>query len=96
MQYIISPHVIQLKASHKVRKCDYERELRAIRERHSECLVWRRSLQSLKLEWAAHNALHALGFLRKRTGETDLNWPQKWYFRLGYAVIGTLVWPFIK
>ena len=38
----------------------------------------------------------ALGLLRKRTGDTDLNWPQKWYIRLGYAVLGTIVWPFVK
>ena len=96
MEYTISPNDIQLKASHEVSKCDFERELLSIRELHPECLVWHRTLRSLKLEWAAHNAFHALGLLPKRTGETDLNWPQKWYIRLGYAVIGTLVWPFIK
>jgi hypothetical protein len=47
-------------------------------------------------EWAAHNALHALGIFRSRTAHTDFNWPQKWYFRIGYAIAGALVWPFIK
>ena len=96
MDYSVSPNNIQLKLSHEVKKSDFERELIAIRDRHPDCLVWHRTIKSLKKEWAAHNAFHALGLLRKRTDNTDLNWPQKWYFRLGYAIIGTLVWPFIK
>ena len=96
MDYSVSPNNIQLKLSHEVKKSDFERELIAIRDRHPESLVWHRSIKSLKKEWAAHNAFHALGIFRKRTDDTDLNWPQKWYFSLGYAVIGTLVWPFIK
>ena len=96
MQYNISSNDLQLKSSFLVRKGDYERVLAEIREAHPECLVWNRSIRSLKREWAAHNAFHALGLLRKRTGDTDLNWPQKWYIRIGYAVLGTIVWPFVK
>ncbi|MBQ6952580.1 MAG: hypothetical protein IJP81_01565 [Bacteroidales bacterium] len=72
MKYRISPTDLQLKASFKVKKEAFEREL------------------------AAHNALHALGIFRSRTGDVDLNWPQPWYIRLGYAILGTLAWPFIK
>ena len=96
MQYTISPNNIHLKASFKVGKKDFERELRAIQAEHPECYVWNRSIGSLVREWAVHNALHALGIYRGQTGDTDLNWPQKWYFRIGYAVAGWLVWPFIK
>lgn len=96
MQYHVSSNDLQLKSSFKVKKKDFERELAKIREKHPRSRVWKRSLLSLKLEWAAHNALHALGILRYRTKDTDLNWPQPWYIRLGYAVLGTLAWPFIK
>ena len=96
MKYRISPTDLQLKASFKVKKEAFERELAKIREEHPESLVWRRSVGSLKREWAAHNALHALGIFRSRTGDVDLNWPQPWYIRLGYAILGTLAWPFIK
>lgn len=96
MQYSISPNNIQLKSSFEISKVDFERELEAIREEHPECLVWNRSMGSLKREWAAHNAFHALGLVRRQTADTDLNWPQPWYVRLGYAVTGTLVKPFIK
>ena len=96
MQFTVSPNNIQLKASFEVKKKDFERELAAIRELYPECQVWNRSLKSLTREWAAHNALHAFHIFHTRTADTDLNWPQRWYFRIGYAIIGFLVWPFIK
>ena len=96
MQYKVTPTNIQLKSSFEVKKADFERELLAMREAHPESLVWNRSIKSLKREWAAHNALFALGIFRSRTCHTDLNWPQRWVFRIGYAIIGRVVWPFIK
>ena len=96
MDYSISTDNIQLKSSFKVKKDDFERELLAMREEHPECLVWNRSIKSLKREWAAHNAFHALGILRRKTADTDLNWPQGWLTRVGYWIAGVIVWPFIK
>ena len=96
MDYTFSSNNIQLKSSFKVKKDDFERELLAMREEHPECLVWNRSIKSLKREWAAHNAFHALGVFRTKTADVDLDWPQKWFFRIGYAVAGAIVWPFIK
>lgn len=37
-----------------------------------------------------------MGIFKSRTGEIDLNWPQGWIFRVGYALLGPLVLPFIK
>ena len=36
------------------------------------------------------------GLFCKQTAHADLNWPQPWLIRLGYTVLGTLAWPFIK
>ena len=96
MDYKLSTNNIQLKSSYEVKKADFERELLAMREQHPECLVWNRSIKSLKLEWAAHNAFHAMGILRRKTADTDLNWPQGWLTRIGYHIAGAIVWPFIK
>ena len=96
MQYTISPNNLHVKSSFKIRKKDFERELLAIRAKHPDSLVWNRSIRSLVREWATHNAFYALGIFRSRTAHMDLNWPQGWLFRLGYAIIGWLVWPFIK
>ena len=82
MQYNISSYNIKLKSSFEIGKEDFERELGVIRERHPDCLVWNRSMGSLKHEWAAHNAFHAPGLVHKQTADTDLNWPQLWIVRL--------------
>ena len=96
VNYTASPNNIHLESSFKVPKKDFESELNAIRAQYPDSLVWNRSMESLKREWAAHNALHAMGVFRNRTGHMDLNWPQPWFIRLGYALIGWIVWPFIK
>lgn len=96
MQYTISPNNLHVKSSFTISKKDFERELMAIRAEHPDSLVWNRSIRSLVREWATHNAFYALGIFRSRTAHMDLNWPQGWLFRLGYVIIGALVWPFIK
>ena len=94
--YTVTSNNIHLESSFRVRKEDFESELNAIRAQYPDSLVWNRSMGSLKREWAAHNALHAMGVFRNRTGHMDLNWPQPWFIRLGYALLGTVAWPFIK
>ena len=56
MEYDVSSNNIRLKSSYEVSKEDFERELLAIREQHPDSLVWNRSIDSLKREWAVHNA----------------------------------------
>ena len=73
MDYEVSSNNIKLKSSYEVSKDDFERELLALRERHPESQVWNRSLDSLKWEWAAHNAFHALGLVRRANLTEDMN-----------------------
>ena len=96
MNYTLSTNNIHLISSFEINKEDFERELIALRERHPECLVWNRSIKSLTREWAAHNAFHALGVFRTKTADVDLDWPQGWLMRIGYGVVGAVVWGFIK
>ena len=96
MRYTITPTNIPLKSSFEVRKKDFERELLAMRGAHPESLVWNRSIKSLKRKWAAHNAFHALGVYREKTADVDLDWPQGWLMRVGYEIVGWVVWPFLK
>ncbi len=85
-----------MESSFEISKEDFESELKTLREQYPDSLVWNRSMDSLKREWAAHNALHAMCIARKQTAHADLNWPQHWLIRLGYDIIGTIAWPFIK
>ena len=94
--YTVTPTNIHLESSFNVSKEDFERELLSMREQHPDSQVWNRSIESLKREWAAHNAFHALGIARKQTAHADLNWPQPWLIRIAYDLLGRAVWPFIK
>ena len=94
--HIVTPNNIHLESSFTISKDDFESELKALREQYPDSLVWNRSVRSLKHEWAAHNAMHAMGIARRQTAHADLNWPQPWLIRLGYAIVGTIAWPFIK
>ena len=95
-KYNVSENNIHLDSSYLVCKDDFESELNALREQHPNSQVWNRSIESLKREWATHNAFHAMGIFLNRTGHMDLNWPQPWFVRLGYLIFGRLAWPFIK
>ena len=94
--FTVTPNNIHMESSFEISKEDFESELKTLREQYPDSLVWNRSMDSLKREWAAHNALHAMGIARKQTAHADLNWPQHWLIRLGYDIIGTIAWPFIK
>lgn len=96
VDYTVTPTNIHLESSFTVSKEDFEQELLSMREQHPDSQVWNRSIKSLKREWAAHNAFHALGIARKQTAHADLNWPQPWLIRIAYDLIGRAVWPFIK
>lgn len=97
LTYTVSPNNVHLEDSYRVQKQAFGPKLKAMRELYPDSLVWKnRSLKSLEREWAVHNVLHAMGIFKSRTASIDLNWPQGWIFRLGYALFGTLVWPFIK
>lgn len=96
MKYTITQSNLHLVDSHKVSKRYFDRELARIKGLHPTSNVWLRSFRSMRKEWATHNALYAAGLFRQRTKDCDLNYPLKWYMQVAYAVVGTIVYPFIK
>lgn len=56
------------------------------------CEVCNRSLNSLCLEWYAHNLLYKLHIKRARTKDVDLNYPQTWKERMFYPILGAIAW----
>lgn len=47
-----------------------------------------RTTRSLLREWAAHKLCYALHIFRSHTEAVDLDWPQPWYMRLAYWLVG--------
>ena len=90
------PADLRLLDSYTVSKKDFKKELTQIRNFHPGSEIWNRGFNQMCLEWASHNACYGLGIMRDRTKDCDLEYPQPFWLRAIYAVIGCLVWPFIK
>ena len=95
MKYTITKNNLHLVDSYAVGKRYFSRELARIKGIHPNSDVWLRSYRSMEREWSVHNALYALGLFRARTKDVDINYKQKWYAKVGYAIVGTIVYPFI-
>lgn len=69
-----------------------KRDMRTLLERtktiYPECAVFNRSYFSLMCEWKAHNRLYKLGMWKSHTKDVDLEYPQKWYYKIIYFILG--------
>ena len=61
--------------------------LKSIKEKHPECKVFTRSINSLVSEWKAHNRLYKLGYKKERTKDVDLDLNETWFRKLLYWII---------
>lgn len=50
-----------------------------------------RSMCSMVREWVAHNNAYVLGYKKERTGNVDLNYPQKWYVKVLYFMLSLVI-----
>ena len=97
MQYYVTPNNIHIYDSWIYSKHGFQSRLELIHRDHPECKVFdHRCYWSMKMEWATHNFLYNIGYKPERTGDVDLNWPQKWYMFLAYAITGPVAWLFIR
>lgn len=88
MNFKIFPDRIKLLNSVDVRKADFLKELLGLKDLYPDHPVWKRTMKSLRKEWAAHNLAYALGIKRNKTRDVDLDYPQKWYVRFIYGIVG--------
>lgn len=89
MEYTVTQNNVHIKDSYKITdKSEMISTLAEINALYPTCDVWERSTASLVREWRAHNRLHKLGIFKSRTADVDLDVPQKWYYKIGYFVLG--------
>lgn len=85
----VSKGNIHIQDSYKV---ETKKEMRAILEelyrKYPLIYPFKRSFRSLISEWRTHNRLYKWGYKRERTADVDLNYPQKWYVKIAYAILG--------
>lgn len=96
MKYKIFGDRVKLYDSCFVHKDKFEIELNVIRYNHPTCRLWKRSIGSLRREWAAHVLAYNLGIKRDKTADADLDYEPKWYHNLAYWVVGNIALWVIK
>lgn len=95
-KHSITKDCLTIYDSYKVPKSRFDGQFKGMKTLHPNSDIWKRSICSLKLEWASHNALYALGYKRDHTQNVDFEYPQRLWDGFRFAVLGILVWPFIK
>ena len=64
-------------------------KLRGIEEyQELQASGYSRTLESELQEWRAHNFLYKIGFMRKRTGTTDIDQKESKFRKFVYSILG--------
>lgn len=78
--------------SYSIRHAHYSNILWRIKEATPDCPIWeKRSKWSIECEWAVHNLLYKLGIKREHTKDVNLNYNLKWYEKIAYVGLGSLI-----
>lgn len=96
MNYTITYNNLHVEDSYQTKKAQIEPFLNSAKAIHPWSEVWKRSLGSIKREWATHTLLYNLHLFRSHTKDVDINYPQKWYVTFVYNVFGSVALLFIK
>lgn len=96
IKYALSTSNLHIEDSYKVPAIDFREVLRYISDENPNAILFKaRCIFGMQLEWAVHNFLYKIGFQRDRTRDVDLDYPQKWYYSVGYFLCGLLVYPIL-
>lgn len=95
--YVVTDNNIHINDSYVYSKNSFDSVFSMLRRKYPKnSVLLNRSDKSLSREWATHNLLWDLHIARSRTASVDLNYPQKWWMKLGYFIIGTFALWVIK
>ena len=86
---IVSDSCVTIQNSYTVdSRCVMRDILNDLRNDFSSSVFDNRSNTSMIFEWVAHNNLYKLHICRSHTKDVDFEYPQKWYFRLAWFLLG--------
>lgn len=95
--FIITDNNIHINNSCEYSKHSFDTVFSYLRDHYlTNNVLLNRSDCSMAREWASHNLLWDLHIARERTADVDLDYPQKWYYRLGYFILGSFALLVIK
>jgi hypothetical protein len=91
LKYSLSNDVLTIENSAKM-ICTKEMRKRLVSIREKEADkdydIFKRSNSNMINEWCTHNICYMLGILKDRAVSVDFEYPQKWYLKVIYALVG--------
>ena len=95
--FVITDNNIHIAHSYEYSKNSFDDVFSFLRKTYpTNAVLINRSNYSLSCEWAVHNLLYSLHMFRSHTADVDLSYPQKWYEKIGYFIIGSIALLLIK
>ena len=89
MRFNVSKNNIHIEDSFIITsRCEMYSILEQLKNIHPDSCVWKRSFFHMSCEWKSHNRMYRLGLYRSHTKDVDLNYPQKWYMKVVYFILG--------
>ncbi len=96
VQYSLTTTNLHIIDSYKIPGRDFYRVLKDISSQNPNAFLFKaRCKLGMCTEWVTHNFLYKINFQRERTRDVDIDYPQKWYYKIAYPLIAFLTWPFV-
>ena len=93
LEYSISDTILSIQDSYRINSLrDMMLMLQTIRQEHadSQYHILQRTDRNLIEEWIVHNLFYDFHVLRLHSGTVDMEFPQRWYFRVFYHLVAPL------
>ncbi len=90
MRYKILDNRIKILDSYMMSEAEFYGALDEIQKLYPSHVAFKRSRKSMILEWRAHNLLYRLGIKKSKTADVDLEYPQPWYMKVIYWILGRI------
>ena len=88
---IVGDNCVTIQNSYTIDKRMVMRDvLNDLRDNFSSAVFDNRGNISMIFEWVAHNNLYNLHICRSHTKDVDFEYPQKWYFKLAWFLLGII------
>lgn len=95
IQVEIYPKIIKIIDSYKISKySDMKVILMQLIDNNELPENYNRSLSGMIEEWRCHNLFYKLGIYKNRTKDCDLEYPQKWYYKIAYFLMSPFYFNF--
>ena len=94
LNYTISDNILSIHESWQINSLrGIALTLQRIRSEQAgtERPILRRTDRNIIEEWIVHNFFYDLHVLRAHTRTVDLEYPQRWYFRIAYHIVATFI-----